>query len=310
VSGPPATGSRIDTFQNRRYTIEEISKESGLSARTIRFYQTEGTLHPPEHEGRIAYYDDTHLDRLRLIADLKSRGLTLSAIQDLIKESEGQGLSVEEWLRGGRRRRSRPAPSGLNYRRWVQRESAPPASAPTPTPAPSVSQSSVALETPRPMAAPPPPPPFSGSGPASRPRRSFWRRAAWIATVAMLALACAVIILLAIGLEDASSDRRRLRQEVLALEERVARETQADGGPTVAAPPVAPPPPPAPPAAPAAGNAASSPASSTGSSPGGTTRVIVVPTPPPPAPPPPAPPPTTTTTSQPCTVLPILGRCL
>ncbi|MGI5398377.1 MerR family transcriptional regulator [Streptomyces sp. CA-135486] len=63
--------------------MEELAKEAGITVRTLRFYRERGLIQPPRREGRIAWYDDHHLARLRTIAALLERGHTLNGIADL-----------------------------------------------------------------------------------------------------------------------------------------------------------------------------------------------------------------------------------
>lgn len=67
-------------------TIEQLAHESGVAFTTIRLYQHRGLLPPPERRGRVGYYDDTHLARLRLIGELSERGFSLAAINELVEE--------------------------------------------------------------------------------------------------------------------------------------------------------------------------------------------------------------------------------
>jgi DNA-binding transcriptional MerR regulator len=71
------------------YRLQELVERSGLPARTIRWYQSEGLLPKPGKHGRDAVYSDEHLERLALIAELRDRGLTLVAIRDLVQRSAG-----------------------------------------------------------------------------------------------------------------------------------------------------------------------------------------------------------------------------
>jgi DNA-binding transcriptional MerR regulator len=89
---PPPAGPDEPTF-----TLAELSQRSGLPARTIRWYQSEGLLPKPAKRGRDAVYRPDHLERLGLIAELRDRGLTLVAIRDLVKR-ERPARTVAEWL--------------------------------------------------------------------------------------------------------------------------------------------------------------------------------------------------------------------
>lgn len=67
-----------------RMRVAELAEHTGISVDTVRFYQHRGLLDPPSREGRVAYYDDTHLARLDRIRELKDQGLTLQTIKRLI----------------------------------------------------------------------------------------------------------------------------------------------------------------------------------------------------------------------------------
>nr|WTB36157.1 MerR family transcriptional regulator [Streptomyces sp. NBC_00830] len=77
--------------------MEELAKEAGIPVRTVRFYRERGLIAPPRREGRIAWYDDHHLARLRTIAGLLERGHTLTGIADLARTFES-GRDVAEVL--------------------------------------------------------------------------------------------------------------------------------------------------------------------------------------------------------------------
>ncbi|MEU6174313.1 MerR family transcriptional regulator [Streptantibioticus parmotrematis] len=77
--------------------MAELAKEAGISVRTLRFYRERKLLPPPRREGRIAWYGDAHLARLRTIAALLERGHTLGGIAELIGAWES-GRDVGELL--------------------------------------------------------------------------------------------------------------------------------------------------------------------------------------------------------------------
>ncbi|MFE0107237.1 MerR family transcriptional regulator [Streptomyces sp. NPDC059009] len=77
--------------------MEELAKEAGITVRTVRFYRERGLIPPPRREGRIAWYDEHHLARLRTIAALLERGHTLTGIASLTEAFEN-GRDVGELL--------------------------------------------------------------------------------------------------------------------------------------------------------------------------------------------------------------------
>jgi len=64
------------------YLINEIAEETGVSTRTIRFYQQEGLLPKPDYQGKRALYHKDHLMRLKLIQVLKDKFLPLKEIRE------------------------------------------------------------------------------------------------------------------------------------------------------------------------------------------------------------------------------------
>lgn len=80
-----------------KMTIDELAREAGTTTRNIRAYQTKGVLEPPDIVGRIGYYGDNHLTRLKLISRLQQRGFGLAAISDLL-DAWDSGASLSEVL--------------------------------------------------------------------------------------------------------------------------------------------------------------------------------------------------------------------
>lgn len=70
------------------YSLVEVVQQSGVPVDTIRYYQTIRLLPGPGRDGRNAVYDETHLDRLRLIRSMASRGLSLKVIALLLEKGE------------------------------------------------------------------------------------------------------------------------------------------------------------------------------------------------------------------------------
>jgi DNA-binding transcriptional MerR regulator len=71
-----------------KYTVDELARAANTMTTTVRMYQNKGLLHPPARQGRIGIYDDSHLARIRLIAELQRRGHSLSGIAELIDSYE------------------------------------------------------------------------------------------------------------------------------------------------------------------------------------------------------------------------------
>lgn len=76
------------------YRAQELAEAAGISVAALRSYQSKGLVPPPRHEGRVALYGTHHLDRLRRIVDLKSRGHSLASIAEQLDAPVG--LRIDE----------------------------------------------------------------------------------------------------------------------------------------------------------------------------------------------------------------------
>jgi len=63
------------------YRIEQLARTAGVAVDTIRFYQGKGLLEAPRREGRVTWYGDSHVERLKRIKALQQQGFTLTVIQ-------------------------------------------------------------------------------------------------------------------------------------------------------------------------------------------------------------------------------------
>ncbi len=93
-----AMGTQERTAEETGYTIDELAAKTRVPSRTIRFYQSKGALAAPQIRGRVAFYDDAHVERLELIAKLQDRGLRIDAIGDLFKRIDKGEVDLAEWL--------------------------------------------------------------------------------------------------------------------------------------------------------------------------------------------------------------------
>ncbi|WP_245687647.1 MerR family transcriptional regulator [Streptacidiphilus griseoplanus] len=96
-AGPAAPGAAGRDPGRGEYRVEELAEAAGITVRTLRFYRERKLLPPPRREGRIAWYSQEHLDRLRVIAELLERGHTLGGITELLAAGE-EGRDVAELI--------------------------------------------------------------------------------------------------------------------------------------------------------------------------------------------------------------------
>jgi DNA-binding transcriptional MerR regulator len=82
-------------------TLSELAEETGIPARTIRFYISRGLLEGPAKAGRGAVYSSAHRERLEKIKALQAEGRHLSEIAPLMDGVDGESAShpAEPWWR-------------------------------------------------------------------------------------------------------------------------------------------------------------------------------------------------------------------
>ncbi len=85
------------------YRIDDLARSAGTTVRNVRVYQDRGLLPPPRREGRVAWYSELHLIRLRLVGRLLERGFTFAHIAELTDAWEagrdlGEVFGLEEVL--------------------------------------------------------------------------------------------------------------------------------------------------------------------------------------------------------------------
>lgn len=79
------------------YRIDELAREAGTTVRNVRAYQERGLLPPARRAGRVVWYTDAHVARVRLIGTLLERGYTLGNIGELLSAWE-RGHNIGELL--------------------------------------------------------------------------------------------------------------------------------------------------------------------------------------------------------------------
>lgn len=81
-------------------TIDELSRETAMTARNIRAHQSRGLLPPPEVRSRTGFYGPEHVSRIRLIQDMQGQGFNLRSIERLLEiGSAGGGEQALEFER-------------------------------------------------------------------------------------------------------------------------------------------------------------------------------------------------------------------
>ena len=80
---PTAHLERPDALERERYAISDLSREFGVTARALRFYEDEGLI-APTRVGLGRVYSKRDRARLAWILRAKNVGFSLSEIKELI----------------------------------------------------------------------------------------------------------------------------------------------------------------------------------------------------------------------------------
>lgn len=80
--------------------INELSKKSGVSPHTIRFYEKSGLIEGKRDDSiqsnNYFHYDDTALEKLEFIQDAKSVGFTIKEIVEIIDAWYGKKYTKKQ----------------------------------------------------------------------------------------------------------------------------------------------------------------------------------------------------------------------
>ncbi len=86
-----------DTAARRLLRINEVAAETGLTTRTIRYYEEMGLLEPAARsEGDYRLYDESDLERLQFIRSLRDdAGFALAQIRQLLEDDAARERNNE-----------------------------------------------------------------------------------------------------------------------------------------------------------------------------------------------------------------------
>ena len=79
------------------YSIQDVSKKTGLSAHTLRYYEKEGLISGVERTpGGFRQYTDEDMERLGLICCLKNTGMSIREIARFVQLSREGNRTLRE----------------------------------------------------------------------------------------------------------------------------------------------------------------------------------------------------------------------
>lgn len=86
----PDTSTSPQTTPDARFQIGDVAERTGVTQRTLRFYEEKGLLQPAERmDGGFRLYSATDIERIQMIKQLQSLlGFTLAEIKDMVEAEE------------------------------------------------------------------------------------------------------------------------------------------------------------------------------------------------------------------------------
>jgi len=87
----PATGRcKVDAQEQKTMVIHELAKQTGVPAKTIRYYESIGLLPRPKRAANnYRQYAPSEAERLRFIASARSLGFSLADVAEILAARDG-----------------------------------------------------------------------------------------------------------------------------------------------------------------------------------------------------------------------------
>jgi DNA-binding transcriptional MerR regulator len=74
--------------------VGEIARRTGVSARTIKYYEERGLVHPTRTQSRYRLYSEADVERLERICQLRGFGFSIATIEEVLRyptQRDGDG---------------------------------------------------------------------------------------------------------------------------------------------------------------------------------------------------------------------------
>jgi DNA-binding transcriptional MerR regulator len=100
--GHDAAATAVSTTEPRLLRIQEVAAETGLTPRSIRYYEEMGLLAPAARsEGAYRLYDADDLERLRFIGGLRNdAGFSLAEIGQMLEDEQARSRNRVQFRAG------------------------------------------------------------------------------------------------------------------------------------------------------------------------------------------------------------------
>lgn len=88
-------GKEVKSMEEKVFTVSEAAKKAGVDAHVLRYWEEELQLTIGRNKKGHRYYTEENLRQFAEIQDLKSKGLQLKEIRDMLHKTEAAGAGKE-----------------------------------------------------------------------------------------------------------------------------------------------------------------------------------------------------------------------
>jgi DNA-binding transcriptional MerR regulator len=102
LTSQPVDAAQPHAKDEKLLTTGEMARLTSSTLRTVRFYEEEGILRPARRtDGGHRLFDKSELDRLLFVSDLRTAGLSLDEIKEIleVKKTAASGQEASEEVR-------------------------------------------------------------------------------------------------------------------------------------------------------------------------------------------------------------------
>lgn len=88
----------MPTTTEKRYSIGAFAKAVGLTAPTLRYYETEGLIEPHRFDNGRRYYEETDINWVKFLLHLKGTGMSISELKQYVQWRAQGDATIPERL--------------------------------------------------------------------------------------------------------------------------------------------------------------------------------------------------------------------
>ena len=82
-------------MENQLYQMKDLMEKFGVTRDTIKYYEKKGLVKPIRNVSGYRLYDETQVQKLKMIMDLKNMGFSLEKVETQLSGEQNEG-AIEE----------------------------------------------------------------------------------------------------------------------------------------------------------------------------------------------------------------------